>query len=467
MDLDLYLLVSEPDPRNARVLSLTEHARVPLPIFTFGDRLNVRIYLVNSDGTFHADSANAALGRRLALGIRGQSALAQTSTFTAIANGYSCVLDLDSTQLELVLRSAGTRALALVHATTGAGPNPTRRCSLDCTVLGNVEVVGDAESLSPDHYYTAPEVDFIFAYTRTALLGDVDRRYRFISGVICNTGTGWRFINDVDHRPQGMVSVSVVAGRVRLTYGFTASKVCSLHVTPDETLAGVGMVAGASVGMTFSDVQLSMPLTFNVNLDSAAIVDTPDYIKNKLALVDGTHYQRITHPATDALPVVGPIGSSAGKGSPSLSFSSTQIDIYQHAPLSGYIFYNGAAWVIDTNNRQTVYSAVWDTDHLVVTHDTMQIGNAVNPVPYIDIGSIKIGSVGNTFFHAYFYNAAGVLLTAPSTAMKFWWSRPSLAQVKDLSGYVAISRGYVGINAADFQSVTGNLWVSGIFEVAQ
>lgn len=163
MDLDLYLLVSEPDPRNARVLSLTEHARLPLPIFTFGDRLNVRIYLVNSDGTFHADSANAALGRRLALGIRGQSALAQTSTFTAITNGYSCVLDLDSTQLELVLRSAGTRALALVHATTGAGPNPTRRCSLDCTVLGNVEVVGDAESLSPDHYYTAPEVDAIFA----------------------------------------------------------------------------------------------------------------------------------------------------------------------------------------------------------------------------------------------------------------------------------------------------------------
>ncbi len=163
MDLSLYLLVSEPDPRFARVVGLTDPSRLPLPVFTFGDRLNLSIYLIKADGTYHADSTDDELGRTLTLGIRGSAALAQTSTFTAITNGFSCTLDLDTTQLALVLRSARNATLALVHKTTGTGPNSATRCSLDCSILGDVGVVGDGSPLSPATYYTAAQVDAIIS----------------------------------------------------------------------------------------------------------------------------------------------------------------------------------------------------------------------------------------------------------------------------------------------------------------
>lgn len=172
MNLSLYLNVDETDPRLARVVSLTDLSRLPLPIFNFGDRLNVSVYLVTSAGAYHADSTDSSLARTLTLGLRGSSAVAQTSTFTAIPNGFSCVLDLDSTQLALLLRSARTGTLALVHKTTGTGPNPTRRCSLDATILGDVEVVDDGTTLSAASYYTAAQTDALFTartlgYTET------------------------------------------------------------------------------------------------------------------------------------------------------------------------------------------------------------------------------------------------------------------------------------------------------------
>lgn len=162
MDLSLYLNVDEADPRLARVVSLTDLSRQPLPVFVYGDRLNLSLYLVTRTGGYHADSTDAALARTLTLGLRGQAAVAQTSTFTAIANGYSCTLDLDSTALALLLRAGTAGTLALVHKTTGSGPNPTRRCSLDCSILGDVEVVDDGTSLSESTYYTAAESDALF-----------------------------------------------------------------------------------------------------------------------------------------------------------------------------------------------------------------------------------------------------------------------------------------------------------------
>lgn len=163
MDLALYLNASEPDPRVARVVGLSDLSKLPLPIFTFGDRLVVSVYLVTSAGAYHADSTDATLSRTLTLGLRGLPAVAQTSTFTAITNGYRCTLDLNTTQLALFLLAARGGQLALVHKTTGSGPAPTTRCSLDCTVLGDVAVVDDGSPLSPTTYYNSAQVDALIA----------------------------------------------------------------------------------------------------------------------------------------------------------------------------------------------------------------------------------------------------------------------------------------------------------------
>lgn len=168
MNLTLFLNTDEADPRLARVVSLSDLSRLPLPLFSYGDRLNVSIYLITSAGAYHADSTDSSLARTLTLGLRGSAAVAQTSTFTAISNGFSCTLDLDSTQLALLLRAARTGTLALVHKTTGSGPNPTRRCSLDATILGDVETVGDGTSLSAETYYTASQINAFLLGLTTA-----------------------------------------------------------------------------------------------------------------------------------------------------------------------------------------------------------------------------------------------------------------------------------------------------------
>lgn len=204
MDLALYLNVDERDPRHARVVSVSDLSRLPLPVFTHGDTLTIAIYLVTSAGAYHADSTDASLGRSLTLGIRGCAAVAQTEDFEAITNGFRCTLALTATQLALVLRAARTSTLSLIHKTT-SGSAATTRCSLECTVLGDVELVDDGTDLTPSAYYTTAQVD--------ALLAGV---LQTPSAITTLTGGGASALDGI------AVSGELAAGAFRLVY-LTAS----------------------------------------------------------------------------------------------------------------------------------------------------------------------------------------------------------------------------------------------------
>src|SRR4051812_16012608 len=108
MLLSLFLLAGATDLRQARVVSLTDASFNPLPRLSGGDQIAVRITLMNADGTVNASSGDAALTPRLALGLKGHAALATAAGFTAVATpaGWTCVLDLDSDELAMFLRSA-------------------------------------------------------------------------------------------------------------------------------------------------------------------------------------------------------------------------------------------------------------------------------------------------------------------------------------------------------------------------
>lgn len=82
------------------------------------------------------------------------------------------------------------------------------------------------------------------------LVGETGRKYRLISGVIRNTGSGWGLINDAGHQPSGISGVTVGADHIVLAHSVGALKVSSLQVTPDETFAGMDIRVGASVGLT-------------------------------------------------------------------------------------------------------------------------------------------------------------------------------------------------------------------------
>jgi hypothetical protein len=88
---------------------------------------------------------------------------------------------------------------------------------------------------------------------------DITKKNHFIAGVVRYTSAlGWYLQNDENHKPIGISSVSVVGGKVRIVYDFTATKVNTLIITPDDILAKKGfLVAGSGVGLTATDFQYS------------------------------------------------------------------------------------------------------------------------------------------------------------------------------------------------------------------
>lgn len=100
------------------------------------------------------------------------------------------------------------------------------------------------------------------------------RQYAMIAGAVRKVGSSWELISDAAHRPQGISSVSTTSTSIRISHATPAgkriSRVVSLVVAPDETLAIEGISAGASVGLTYSDINLGTerPLTDYVSWDS-------------------------------------------------------------------------------------------------------------------------------------------------------------------------------------------------------
>lgn len=164
MDLNLFITTAQgTDPRASRVVSLSDNAPFPLPAIVFGDRLNVTVYLVDGAGAYNAASGAVGYAPRLAIGARGQAALAYTETFTQIANGWTCTLDLTTTELLQALSALRAGTLALEFSTTATGPTPTTWASLPIEIIGHVSDPESGTAIAEPTYYTAAQADALFA----------------------------------------------------------------------------------------------------------------------------------------------------------------------------------------------------------------------------------------------------------------------------------------------------------------
>jgi hypothetical protein len=82
----------------------------------------------------------------------------------------------------------------------------------------------------------------------------------FVSGTIrWVNSTTWVALDDAGHEPLGIESVTVFPSFVRVDYDFTADKVGSCQVTPDESFAQSDVRVGTSVGVDYLDVFYFMP----------------------------------------------------------------------------------------------------------------------------------------------------------------------------------------------------------------
>jgi hypothetical protein len=78
--------------------------------------------------------------------------------------------------------------------------------------------------------------------------GETGKNYKIVACVLRNTGSGWSALNNSGHAPVGVESVTSDNESITINYSFTAAKIVSLVVTPDETFSGMGLFCGASVG---------------------------------------------------------------------------------------------------------------------------------------------------------------------------------------------------------------------------
>jgi hypothetical protein len=130
--------------------------------------------------------------------------------------------------------------------------------TLDKTAVGLSVVDNTADANKP---VSAAQSAAIDAAVNGVLKGDTGGNFRVIACTLRNTGSGFAILNDANHEPIGVTSVTTAGDNMSLTlnYSFTATQVGALVVTADDTLATLGYVFGSSVGLTSSVIYASQP----------------------------------------------------------------------------------------------------------------------------------------------------------------------------------------------------------------
>jgi len=81
--------------------------------------------------------------------------------------------------------------------------------------------------------------------------------------------TTWQALDDAGHSPENIFGVEYRSTCVRVHYAFTASKVITTAVTPDESFAASDVRVGASVGLSYLDVSFYMNAYGTTAIDPA------------------------------------------------------------------------------------------------------------------------------------------------------------------------------------------------------
>jgi len=304
---------------------------------------------------------------------------------------------------------------------------------------------------------------------------DPSRKLRVVAGVLRNTGTGWDWINNSGHTPVGFGAVSVVGNAIRVNYTFTANKVVSLVVCPDETFALQGLSCGASVGTTYSDIFLAAPLKFTVDCATNAVI-SPDIFSGLVTSSNASGVTTISHPSCTAN--YAPSSSQLRKTNgdmglyPTFGYASNATYIEHNTGLSGlYQYSSGWALFTDIDTTRHPFTATWNAvaGALDITHPAcgnnydIQLTSRGTLIPVI---SSTAGTFDKTKFRVEFYDYAGVKVTAQSSAMNFSFARQAVCRSLTVSnGLYSIDRGYATLDPSQLVSSTGNLWVYGIMEV--
>jgi len=292
-----------------------------------------------------------------------------------------------------------------------------------------------------------------------------------LAGTIRNSGAGWAYIDDAGHEKINMSTVVVQTGSLRVEHTPSATKVGTLICSPDETFAKEGMICGASVGSTFSLIDMLFPLSVQVKGDGVFVSKT--YFTSSLSVVfsaDNSTFT-LTHPECDALDVpsiICPI-SAGSSGEFAVSYSGTTVTVERRGDLAGYIYYDVA-----TTSWKYAGECVNDLTFsfvagvLTVTHSAV-VGNLYALVLSKRDGGYNpvVVSPLTSSFQVKFYDSSNVLITVADANTKFYFARvgAKYKMPQKTTERVLIKRGHCKADAQYIVNASANVWIQGVMQI--
>ncbi|MGQ4234187.1 BppU family phage baseplate upper protein [Enterococcus faecium] len=303
------------------------------------------------------------------------------------------------------------------------------------------------------------------------------------AGVIRRDATGWFYIEDAVHEKVNMLTVSETANNeIEVTYT-DAGKVGSMIVAPDETLASLGVIAGASVGDYRAYIKCYAPFVGYIS-SNGTVVNTNALFTDtatSVVSVDKTKMTVAYDGAGNGLDktLVSPVNDNAapftGVDYHTSRTGAGTVEVRAFHPLYANVAFDGTNWVVTTKCVANI-TAAWDgsTNELVITHDGMPSGAGYTQ--FMDValtmrkstsGALihgRVTSVNTTQIRIEFYNAAGTKLTAASNEMRLYISRPGFKVPHEIppGARIYFDFGYSIVRPSKLQIPFSNLWILGV-----
>lgn len=299
--------------------------------------------------------------------------------------------------------------------------------------------------------------------------GKPNTKYKILAGAIRNSAGVWSFIEDVSHAKTGFAGVSISGTSIRVDHEETASKVSSLVVTLDETMASQGIRVGASVALGYSLIDIYKD--FSCLVSNTGITISPILApKTSIAFnVDNSGFV-ITHLSTgdtSDYAVISLLNDSSARDSIEARVRTTNttitVDVFDY--INGEVSNDGTTITTLTNNIQppnvTFSAGVFTINHLGV-HD-----NSAFSVVGMDGNYIyEVIQKGNNFFRVRVKDLSGNVVTTLNPAMKFSYVRMAKTRsVLPSSSRILIRRGGVKVAPEDLIVTNSNFWLLGLQEV--
>lgn len=308
------------------------------------------------------------------------------------------------------------------------------------------------------------------AQLQQTVSGEPGKNSVALAGVIRNTGSGWFYIDDAGHNRINMSTVSVQNGSIRVEHTGGAKKVGALVATPDETFGKEGMIVGASVGNTFSLIDLFLPINVQIKGDGTFAAKGYFSPSLELTLSEDKSSFTLTHPETDPLDtptLISPI-SAGSSGEFAVSYSGVQVTVERRGDLAGYIYYDVASssWKYQGDNVNDL-TFNFGGGVLTINHSAV-VGNLYGLVVSERDGGYKpiVVSPLTTSFQVKLKDATGNTISTPDANCKFYFARIGAKYKMPFkpTERVLLKRGHAKVDATHVANTSGNIWIHGLMQ---